>query len=120
MSKAKNDSFLGFMEEGKLRIPNRDEMDEFIKTLGGEVMITIEEIKSRTEYQNNYYWKLLEKMVESHPFDGHTKEEMHSDLKNHFKVVTTTNLTVDEFSEYLNKIIRFASENGVINLPMID
>ena len=120
MNKAKNDSFLGFMEEGKLRIPNRGEMEEFIKTLGGEVMITIEEIKSRTQYQNSYYWKLLEKIVESHPFDGETKEEMHRHLKYHFGLATTTNLSVDEFSEYLNKIIKFASEHNIKNLPVID
>ena len=120
MKETKNDSFLAFAEEGKLRVINKEEMEEFIKTLGGEVMITIQEIISRTEYQNNYYWKLLEKIVENHPFDGDTKEEMHIHLKHHFGLATTTTLTVEEFSIYLNNILKFAAGYGITNLPVKD
>ena len=35
-------------------------------------MITIEEIKNRTQYQNKYYWRILRWLSKEHPFDGYT------------------------------------------------
>ena len=119
MRETKQDSFLGFMEERKLVISNREEMEEFIKGLTGEVMITIEEIKNRTQYQNNYYWNILRFMARYHPFDGYTVDELHSAMKQTFNVVSTKELNRDEFSEYLNIIIKLASEEDV-QVPVKD
>ena len=113
MSETKQDCFIGFIKDRKLIIPDRDGMDEFIKELSGEVMITIEEIKNRTQYQNNYYWNILRFMARYHPFDGYTVNELHEAMKQTFSVASTKELNRDEFSEYLNNIIKLASEEDV-------
>jgi len=41
-----------------LKFNDRAKLDRFLESIGdGELMITIEEVSSRTSFQNNYYWK---------------------------------------------------------------
>ena len=48
---------------------------------------------------------------------GYTREEMHEVLKKEFKVESTTKLDRDEFRDYLDRIIRWASVNFQILIP---
>ena len=101
-----------------LKILNREGMDAFLDSLSGEVDITISEVHSRTHFQNNYYWKVvIGTLVSTDPLIGHTKDEMHSILKNQFKVKTTSKLNVYEFTEYIDQIIRWAAITWDIRVP---
>ena len=105
-------------ESKVLKVYNREAMDTFLSTLSGEVEFHITEIDNRTHWQNNYYWKVvLGKIIEDEQFAGYTKDEMHEEMKKKFKVLSTKLLTVAEFSEYLELIVRWASEWGDIRIP---
>ena len=113
MKEVKKNSFLGYMNGKKLIINNDSELQRFISGLTGEVMITIEEIKNRTQYQNKYYWRILRWLSKQHPFDGYTAEELHDAMKQTFDIISTKELDKEQFSEYIDKITRLANENDV-------
>ena len=74
-----------------------------------EVYIDIKASKIRNTAQNNYYWSILRdfgKQIGYHP------EEMHGVIKSHFKLKTTSEFTVEEFSEFLDRVIYYAAEQG--------
>ena len=117
MSVAKVKSFRGVIdpENKTLKILNRNKMNEFLETLEGEVDITISEVSSRTHFQNNYYWKIACKMFGEEL--GYTKEEMHEVLKHKFNIESTSKLDMDEFRDYLDRILRWAAVDFSITLP---
>jgi len=114
---AKSKSFRGIVKKDTrtLKIINRDKMAEFLESLEGEVDITISEVTSRTHFQNNYYWKVVVKVFGDEL--GYTREEMHEVLKNEFNIESTSKLDRDEFRDYLDKIIRWASIHFQILIP---
>ena len=76
---------------------------------GSECYIDIKASKMRNTAQNNYYWAILRefgKQVGYHP------EEMHDVCKCHFKISSTSEFTVEEFSEYIDRVIQYAAEQG--------
>ena len=117
MSVAKVKSFRGVIdpENKTLKILNRNKMNEFLETLEGEVDITISEVSSRTHFQNNYYWIIACKMFGEEL--GYTKEEMHEVLKHKFNIESTSKLDMDEFRDYLDRILRWAAVDFSITLP---
>ena len=117
MSIAKSKSFRAVIDPNNkaLKILNRNKMNEFLETLNGEVDITISEVSSRTHFQNNYYWKIACKMFGDEL--GYTKEEMHEVLKDKFNIESTSKLDMDEFRDYLDRILRWAAVDFSITLP---
>tara|TARA_R110002096_G_scaffold136556_8_gene289311 strand:+ start:4181 stop:4540 length:360 start_codon:yes stop_codon:yes gene_type:complete len=113
MSEIKTDSFLGYMDGKKLVLNTEDKMKEFISELSGEVMITIEEVRNRTQKQNNYYRKIIREMAKRHPFDGYHADELHEAMKQRFEIASTKDLNKEEFSLYIDKVIKLASEHEV-------
>ena len=74
-----------------------------------ECYIDIKASKMRNTAQNNYYWAILRefgKQVGYHP------EEMHDVCKCHFKIGSTSEFTVEEFSDYIDRVIQYAAEQG--------
>ena len=63
----------------------------------------------RNTAQNNYYWAILKEFGKQ---IGYHAEEMHEVCKNHFKVSTTKEFTKEEFSEYVDRVIMWAAEQG--------
>ena len=43
-------------------------------------------------------------------FQGYTKQELHEALKDKFEVKSTMGMSQEDFTEYINKIIRWAAE----------
>ena len=43
---------------------------------------------------------------------GDTEDDMHQIIKNHFKIQSTKELTQDEFSDFLDRLIRWAAGFG--------
>jgi len=101
-----------------LKIYSRDAMTEFLNSLNGEVEIHITEVDNRTHWQNRYYWKVvIGTMLLDEQFGGYTKNELHEALKAKFKIVSTKLLTVAEFTEYLDCIIRWCHTDIGIRIP---
>ena len=101
-----------------LKILCRDKLNDFLETLTGEVDITISEVSSRTHFQNNYYWKVvIGTLIKTDPLIGHSKNEMHDVLKQHFNIESTSKLDKYEFMEYIDEIIRWAAMEWKIVIP---
>jgi len=93
------------------RMPNGEQLIEFIET-------------DRTTMQNKYYWVVLGIMAQSF---GTTAEELHAFFKAEYlpsqdyftlirkrKLSSTTEQTKDQMSIYIDKVIAFAAEQGVV------
>ena len=116
----KSKTFRGVVnpETRVLKIINKESFDKFLESLEGEIEIVVSEVHSRTHWQNNYYWKVvIGTLIDSNSLGGHTKDEMHRILKNHFKVESTTKLNVYEFQDYIDRIIRWSAIDFNIVIP---
>ena len=116
----KSKAFRGIVnpETRVLKIINKEKFDKFLESLEGEIEIVVSEVHSRTDWQNNYYLKVvIGTLIGSNSLGGHTKDEMHRILKNHFKVESTTKLNVYEFQDYIDRIIRWSAIDFNIVIP---
>jgi hypothetical protein len=86
------------------------------------------ESAGRTLSQNRYYWGVV--LATLSEWSGHDPEELHDYFKGFLKTQprelpggatldvhpSTTSLTVEEFSAHVDKVVRWAAEQGV-NVP---
>ena len=116
----KHKSFRAVVEEPyKIRILNRESFDKFLNEFDeGEILeIEVKEVVNRTQMQNSYYWGQVigspskeGSLMSNEMFQGYTKQELHEALKEKFEVKSTAGMEQEEFTEYINKIIRWAAE----------
>ncbi len=98
------------------KMPDGEQLIEFIET-------------NRTTMQNKYYWVVLGIMAQSF---GTTAEDLHAYFKAEYlpsqeyftlisnkKLKSTTEQTKDQMSIYIDKVIRFAAEQGIV-IPDIE
>ena len=102
------------VENGKLIILNRSEFDSIIADLNGDYYIEIVETGVRSSQQNNYYWKIVDMLAEEL---GYTRNEMHGAIKDHFEIRTTKTLTTKEFSQFIERIIRWSAIDLGVMIP---
>lgn len=130
--------FTATISKGHLRINDRPLFLDVVSTLkDGDYVMTIEEKKKkRSNSQNAYYYGVVVEMVFRRLVElGHdvNREESHEFLKasfNYKEIVnegtgeifkiprSTTTLDTFEFSEYVDRIIRFGSEVLDIQIPL--
>ena len=116
----KHKSFRVVVEEDyKIRILNRESFDKFLNNFeeGTMLELVVKEIENRTQMQNSYYWGQVigspskeGSLMSNEMFQGYTKQELHEALKEKFDVKSTAGMEQEEFTEYINKIIRWAAE----------
>ena len=120
----------GTIKKGNLILNNKRRFkDNLLEYEGKEVEIRIRERKNkRTNEQNSLYWKWIEVISKSL---GYTREEMHELIKYKFlkrstikkngveevKLKSTTTLTVNEFSQFMNDIYFWSNNTLNISLP---
>lgn len=118
--------FYGSVENGKLKIRNREKFDEYIANLIGEVVITVKKKRrTRTVNQNAYYWCILGIAADELGYDP---DELHTSFRSMFLTDRTTKIplirstaklsTVD-FGIYLDKVLKQIAELGII-IPTIN
>ena len=102
--------FTGNIKDGKLNLHDKSGFNRYISQNEGEVWIDIKSApKTRSPQQNGYYRTILRDVGNQM---GYTQEELHKIVKHKFKVETTKHLSVEEFTEYLDLIIRWFAELG--------
>ena len=116
----KHKSFRAVIEEPyKIRILNRESFDRFLNEFeeGTILEIEVKEVVNRTQLQNSYYWGQIigspskeGSLLSNEMFQGYTKQELHEALKEKFEVKSTMGMSQEDFTEYINKIIRWAAE----------
>lgn len=122
-------SVIARIHDGSPALSNgqREKLSRFFRGKENKfVTLTVrEEGKPRTHTQNNYLWAIYTLIGD---WSGHTKEEVHSFCKEKFlgrdfmKIgeeeiqvpKSTKKLSTDEFGEYLDNVMAFAAENGVV------
>ena len=127
--------FRGTVKKGKLMLDRREDFDIKVSRLEGKRVVLNMEKQSgrRTIAQNKYYW-LLMGIMETESETGYTADEWHEIFKEMFledktyqiaeHTVRTKGSTkkqnTKEFSEYIEKIKRFASSEVGVVLPDAD
>ena len=100
----------GTIEKGKLTLHDKSSFNEFIYQSEGDVSIVVKPIpKSRSPKQNNYYWMIIKSVAKE---IGYTYDEMHEVVKVKFKIDSTKKLEQDEFSDFLDRLIRYFAHLG--------
>ena len=101
--------FTAEIKDGKTIWHDINALKSFLSDIEGEVYIDIKPSSVRNTAQNNYYWSLLRDWGKA---IGYSAEELHEVVKSKFKIVTTSEFNKNEFSEFLDDVIRYACENG--------
>lgn len=122
--------FQGRVEEyGKLTITLSDKFDEYLHTLKGQAVEVIVRKPSnpiRSGQQNKFYWKVYVGTISEET--GYSKDQVHEILKAKFLICgeyrdkkdnniypitkSTSDLTTDEFTEFLSQVATWASLQG--------
>jgi hypothetical protein len=120
----KSTSFSGSVVNGQLKLDNRPAFDRITRLLDGKrVELTIRKFrKKRTVPQNSFYWKAIVEVLAEH-FGYERAEDMHYELRRLYlstpineqfaRVKSTTELSTEEFSQYMERCMQLAAENGV-------
>jgi hypothetical protein len=116
-------TFTGSIENGRLKLDNRAAFARLVSLLDGKrVELQLRKFKKKRSIpQNNWYFGVLLPAFAEHV--GITADDMHEQLKQHFlavridenfaRVRSTTELTTEEFSRYMEDCQRLAAEYGV-------
>lgn len=116
-------------ESGEVFIFDMPRFKDWIRSVAGRVQVTVRKPERlRTIRQNNYLFGVVYKMMEE--ANGNTKAEWHEAMKMLFnkkalqvgKYVieiadTSTTMSTREFSEFVENIRRFASDELGISIP---
>ena len=101
--------FTAKIENGEIKWHDIEGLKSYLNEAEGECHIDIKLSNIRNTAQNNYYWAILREFGQQ---VGYHPEEMHEVCKTHFKVYTTKEFDVGEFSEYIDRVIQWAAEQG--------
>ena len=101
--------FTAKIENGEIKWRDIEGLKSYLHKAEGECHIDIKLSNLRNTAQNNYYWAILREFGQQ---VGYHPEEMHEVCKTHFKIQTTKEFDVGEFSEYLDRVIYWAAEQG--------
>lgn len=116
--------FHGEVKQGKLKLDSPSSYLVYLSSLEGKrIELSLQkERNNRTLSQNAYYWGVIIEILGQH--FGYEPDEMHEALKYKFlkihedtgliSVRSTTKLSTLEFGDYLDRIIRWAAEEGVV------
>lgn len=118
--------FTGKVEKGKLVLMNPEMFEAHVRSLEGDVTLTIKRRrKDRSNEQNKYYWGVVVKIL-GDSF-GYLPEEMHEALKLKFLLVedrplktvkSTAGLSTVEFEDLMTKIRMWAQTEHNIYIPL--
>ena len=103
--------FTALIKDGRIRWHDTKGLAEHLSLIDSEeVYIDIKASKVRNTAQNNYYWAMLRDWGRDIGDDD--INYMHGLAKSSYKIDSTKELNVDEFSEFLFFVERYARSNG--------
>jgi len=118
--------FNGKVVDGKLMVDNRERFAEHLRTLSGEVVVSVKKKrKIRSLNANNYYWLILTIAGDELGYDP---KELHDSFKALYLtdqttkiplIRSTSKLNTEQFSQYLEKVIRQLAELGIV-IPSLE
>ena len=102
--------FTGIVKDGKLELHDKTGFNRSLSKIEGEVWLEIKSApKTRSPKQNGYYRYIIRDLANEF---GYTEDEMHKTIKEHFDITSTKDLSVPEFSDFLDRIIVHFAQLG--------
>ena len=102
--------FTGTVKKGKLKLYDREGFKRSLSQYEGEVWLEIKRAeKVHSPKQNAYYRAIIRDIANEL---GYTEDELHKTVKQLFGVESTKELSVADFSDYLDKIIIHFAQLG--------
>src|SRR3990167_1377999 len=122
--------FYGAVNQGKVKLDDKDNFQLWVDSLDGEVELTITKRRhSRTRSQNGYYWAVIVDMLAEEL--GYSKDETHAILKQKFLSKTinfkgqeikiarsTASLKTMEFETYTEAIRQWTASELNTKIPL--
>ena len=102
--------FTGIVKKGKLTLHDREGFKRVLNNIDADEWIDIKTAPKARSTQQNAYYRTIIRQIGNHL--GYPEDEMHDVIKQKFKIKSTKDLDKEEFSELLDRIIRFAAEFG--------
>ena len=104
--------FTGTIKNGSLKLHDKDGFNRFIKDIDSDVWIDVKVAPKMRSAQQNAYYRTIIRQIGNHL--GYDEDEMHDVVKQKFAIQSTKELTKDDFSELLDRIIRFSATLGFV------
>ena len=102
--------FTGTIKNGSLKLHDKDGFKRFIKDIDSDVWIDVKVAPKMRSAQQNAYYRTIIRQIGNHL--GYNEDEMHDVIKQKFEIQSTKDLTKEDFSELLDRIIRFSANLG--------
>jgi len=110
--------FYGKVIEHKIALDNVARWRAYLASMEGRriELVLREKRDVRSLNQNSYYHKIVIGYISEGT--GHTPEETHEIIKQHFKIESTAKLKTQEFEDLMNRIRAWAKDFLDINIPL--
>lgn len=102
--------FTAEVKDGKMTLHDKSGFNRFISELEGNVWLEVKQAPAQRSHKQNGYYRAM--VREAGNEFGYTENEMHKTFKDLFEVSSTKDLTIPEFSDYLDRIIRHCAQLG--------
>ncbi len=108
--------FTGNVKDGKLTLHDKSGFKRSLIQFEGEVSLEVKKaVRVRSAKQNAYYRVILKELAKDL---GYTEDELHNTVKEKYKIESTKDLPQEEFSDFLDTMIRdFAQLGYPVNDP---
>ena len=107
--------FAGKIKNGKLTLDDYLGFRDYLRLIEGDVHLEIKPAEKVRSPQQNAYYRVLIRILGKEL--GYTEAEMHETIKEKYDIGSTKQLSVDEFTELIEMIKRWASMDMGIVLP---
>ena len=107
--------FAGKIKNGKLTLDDNLGFRDYLRLIEGDVHLEIKPAEKVRSPQQNAYYRVLIRILAKEL--GYTEAEMHETIKEKYDIGSTKQLSVDEFTELIEIIKRWAVMDMGIVLP---
>ena len=107
--------FAGKVKQGKLTLDDNLGFRDYLRLIEGDVHLEIKPAEKVRSPQQNAYYRVLIRILSKEL--GYTEAEMHDTIKQKYDIGSTKQLSVDEFTELIEIIKRWAVIDMGIVLP---
>ena len=107
--------FAGKVKQGKLTLDDNLGFKDYLYLIEGDVHLEIKVAEKVRSPQQNAYYRVIIRILSKEL--GYTEQEMHETIKKKYDIESTKQLSVEEFTELIEIIKRWAVIDMGIVLP---
>mgnify|MGYP003126560611 FL=1 len=107
--------FAGKIKNGKLTLDDNLGFRDYLYLIEGDVHLEIKLAEKVRSPQQNAYYRVIIRILSKEL--GYTEQEMHETIKDKYDIESTKQLSVEEFTELIEAIKRWAVIDMGIVLP---